>query len=68
MFAAHESSGLAQNAREGVNKLYYRAKAIDELSILVPIVFELFRVLLKQEEDGIGRATVLKLGSERIVL
>ena len=65
---AHESSSLAQNAREGVNEFYYGAKAIDELPILVPIVIERFHVLLKKKKDGIGRVTILELGSERIVL
>ena len=65
---AHESSSRAKNARECVNEFYYRAEAIDELPILFPIIFELFRVLLKKEEDRIGRVTVLDLVGERIVL
>jgi hypothetical protein len=44
---AHQSGRFTQNSREGVNELYYRVKAIDELPILVPIVFERFHVLLK---------------------
>ena len=66
MFTTHESSRLTQNSREGMNELYYRAKAIDELSIFVPIVFECLHVLLKQNEDGIGGATSLDLVGEWI--
>jgi len=51
-----------------VNKLDYWAETIDELAILVPIVFECLQVLLKKEEDGIGRITALDLVGERIFI
>ena len=35
-----------------MNKSYYRVKAIGELPILVPVVFEIFHVLLKLEVGG----------------
>lgn len=68
MSAAHKCSCLAKNSREGVDELYHWAEAIDELPILVTIIFERFRVLFQKKEDGIGRVTVLDLVSERIVL
>ena len=46
----------------------YWAETIDEPAILVPIVFESLQVLLKKEEDGIGRITALDLVGERIFL
>ena len=46
-WAAHQSSRLAKNSREGVNEFHDRAKGVDELSILVPIVFERFQVLFQ---------------------
>jgi len=48
--------------------LDYWAETIDEPAILVPIVFESLQVLLKKEEDGIGRITALDLVGERIFL
>ncbi len=51
-----------------MNKLDYWAETIDEPAILVPIVFESLQVLLKKEEDGIGRITALDLVGERIFL
>lgn len=46
-FGAHQTSYLAKDIGEGVHKLYYRAKAIDELPIFVSILFEHFHILLK---------------------
>ena len=51
-----------------MNELDNRAKAFDELPIVVPIVFELFQVFLKQEEDSARRVAALDLIGERIVL
>ena len=51
-----------------MNELDNRAKAFDELPIVVPIVFELFQVFLKQEEDSAKRVAALDLIGERIVL
>lgn len=51
-----------------MNELYHWAETIDELPIFVTIVFERFRILLQEKEDGIGRATVLDLVGERIVV
>ena len=65
---AHQSCYLTQNSREDVNELYCRTKAIDELPIFVPIVFERFHVLLEQEEDGVSRIAALDLVDERIFL
>jgi hypothetical protein len=65
---AHQYGYLTQNSREGMHELYYWAEAIDELPIFVPIVFEHCQVLLKKEEDGIGRVTALDLVGERIIL
>ena len=64
---AHQSGYLTQNSREGVNELYYRTKAIDELPIFVPIVFERSHVLLEQE-DGVSGVAALDLVDERIFL
>ena len=46
--------------------MYYWVKAIDELPIFIPIVFESLQVLLKQAEDGIGGVTTLDLVGEWI--
>ena len=47
LLAAHQTSCLAKNSREGVNELNYRAKAIDEFPIFVAVFFERFHVLFK---------------------
>jgi hypothetical protein len=47
LVAAEQTSCLAKDVREGVDKLFYWAKAIDELANIVAILFEHFHVLLK---------------------
>ena len=40
MLIAYEASSLANDARQRMDDFDYRAKAVDELAILFPIVFE----------------------------
>ena len=47
VFVTHQTCCLAKDRREGVNELYNRAHAFDELPILAPIIFERFQVFLK---------------------
>jgi hypothetical protein len=66
LIATYQASRLTKNSRKCVNKLYYRTETLDELPIVVPIVFERFQIFLKQGQDGAGGVTVLDLIGERI--
>jgi hypothetical protein len=44
---AHQASCLAKNVGEGVNELHNRVEAINELSIVVPILLELVPILFE---------------------
>ena len=66
-FAAHQTSGLTKNSREGVNELDYWTNAIDKFAIFVAIFFERFHVLFKEPKNSTWRVTALDLVSKRII-
>ena len=68
LIRTYQASRLTKNPREGVNELYYWVNTLDELPIVVPIVFERFQVFLKEEEDSARGVTGLDLVGERIFL
>ena len=50
---AHQTSCLAKNFREGVDKFHNGIQAIDELPALFPIILELIPVLFEYLKDGL---------------
>jgi hypothetical protein len=65
--STHHASGVAENGRERMKDSHNRVETVDQLSISIAIILELFCFDLKEIEDIIGRLAALERLGEGIV-